>query len=734
MPAHCPRRPMRVRSACRLTLLSSCLLWPALGRAQDGAEEATLPTITVNAAATATEGSGAYVAPAPTTTATGLPLSPRETPQSVSVVTNQQITDQNAQTITDVLDFATGLSASQGNGEARWLYYARGFAIDNMQYDGVPNYSHFYSRDINAQENMAMYDRIEIVRGATGLMEGTGSPAASINLVRKRPLDIPRMTLDAQATSYGSAELTFDATRPLNQDGTVRGRFIANGTAGNGYRDDLDPWDGLLYGVIDADLGPNTTASLGLSYQRERIDGYSWGGLPTQEDGGFFDYDPKTSPSLPWEYSDRTTTIAYLNIDHRLDNGWTLAASGRAGWSEAPMLSSYLFWAPAGNPDCAEGELCRSGGLYNYENDIYALDARASGPVTLFGRSHDLVLGMNGNRDYTHFDSPEAYMIGIPDPLDLGTPDEPGPAPRGYESWADYRQQQYGLYGAGRFSITDALKVVAGARVSWFRNSSAYPSGESEFSADGEWIPYLGALYDIGDYTLYASYTEIFQPISNVDPSGQLLNPVTGKSYEVGVKGEFLDGALNASLALFQSEQTGLAESLPPTACDIGVPSCSTAAGEVRARGVELEVVGAPTPDWNLSFGYTYADPEYTEGDQSGEGYNTAAYPRHLAKLSTTYRLPGAWKALTLGGAVRAQSELVAEGTGWSNGIPYRIDQPAYAVADLMARYQVSEVTSVQLNVDNIFDKTYYSAISDPGYGNFMGQGRTFAIGLSHTF
>lgn len=162
--------------------------------------------------------------------------------------------------------------------------------------------------------------------------------------------------------------------------------------------------------------------------------------------------------------------------------------------------------------------------------------------------------------------------------------------------------------------------------------------------------------------------------------------------------------------------------------------SCANSEGEIRTQGFEVEVTGAITAGWNVVASYTYANSEYTEGERSGDAYNTAYYPRHLGKISTTYQMPGAWNKLTIGGGVRAQSELYNEGISWSDGTPFRIEQPAYAVVDARARYQITDETSLQVNVDNLLDESYYSAIGETGYGNFFGAERNFTLSLSHTF
>jgi outer-membrane receptor for ferric coprogen and ferric-rhodotorulic acid len=190
---------------------------------------------------------------------TKLLLTPRDVPQSVSVVTQQRMQDQQLQTINDVLNNATGITSSQDDSE-RAYYYSRGFLLTNFTYDGIPTSMGDSWNYGDTASDTAIYDRIEIVRGATGLMTGAGSPAASVNMVRKHA-DSKDFTgtLSASYGSWNKQRYVADLSAPLNESGSVRGRVIA------GYQDQ-DSWldryhknTKFLYGTLDADLTDNTT-------------------------------------------------------------------------------------------------------------------------------------------------------------------------------------------------------------------------------------------------------------------------------------------------------------------------------------------------------------------------------------------------------------------------------------------------------------------------------------------
>lgn len=244
-------------------------------------------------------------------------------------------------------------------------------------------------------------------------------------------------------------------------------------------------------------------------------------------------------------------------------------------------------------------------------------------------------------------------------------------------------------------------------------------SSRQAFDKDA-FVPYAGLLYDINEnYTAYVSYTGIFNPQDKQDRNGNWLDPLEGKAYEAGIKGEFLEGRLNASAAVFQINQDNLAQD------DVGylVPGtlnqASRAANGTRSRGFDLEVSGEVSPGWNVAAGWSH----WIARDGDGSPIQTDQ-PRSLVRLFTTYRLPGDWNRLTVGGGVNWQSHVYTIANG-PNG-EERVGQGSYALVNLMARYRFDKRLSAQLNVNNLMDRKYYSQIG------FYSQG-AWAAGRSAT-
>nr|WP_320116666.1 TonB-dependent siderophore receptor [uncultured Desulfuromonas sp.] len=688
-------------------------------------EEAEPMTVTASSVGDTTEGTGSYTTGA-MNTATKMDLSIRETPQSVSVITRQKIEDENYQTIDEALSETTGLYVSR-LGTTRWEYISRGSTIDNIQYDGVSSHIHYYARDVIGDDVMDMYDRIEVVRGATGLTQGAGDPSASINMVRKRPTAEQQTSLSGNASMWGNGRMSFDTSGSFNQSQTIRGRLVASASGGDDCLDESSRENQLYYAVLDADVTEKTLLSLGFSHQKTRHDGYSWGGLATHEDGSFYDLDPEDTSAADWEYLDREENVTYFDLEQALGGDWNIKLSGRYSKAQSDMLASYTWWASS--------VLYKYPHAYEYDHRAKSADLHLSGSFNLFGRKHKLVLGAN-------FDDEELSYVGgsgTAIPIDLETWDpssvsKPDIALGSYS--ATYDQQQYGVYSALQLNPHDRINLTVGLRVSWFDYSTesvmTWGASASDYEENAYILPYYGITCDLTDtLTAYASYTEIFQPQQNYDIDGDLLPPEEGNNKEVGVKFESSENLFNASIAFFETNRDNLATALDGVSyCNPGFSTCYEAAERVRTRGFELDASGELSDGWHISAGYTYSKSEYVEGENKGDHYYTYNIPKHSFKLSTVYDLPGRLHQLSVGAGMKAQSELYKTGDG------YRIEQGGYVIFDAMAKYQLTPRMKLQLNINNLLDKEYYSSLSGTGtsYGPFMGDPRNIVLSFKYQF
>lgn len=683
----------------------------------DGSLELGPTNVTGAGLGETTEGSKSYTTGS-TSTAMRMNLSLRETPQSVSVVTRQQMDDQNMQSLEDVARAATGINTAKDFGTERSRYFSRGFQVNDLQYDGVPtSISESYSMDVTSVNNMAIYDRVEFVRGANGLRQGAGSPSAAINLVRKRPTDTYKFKAEIGAGSWDNYHSQIDVGGPLNEQGTLRGRAVLLYNGGNSFVDRADKENQLFYAIGEADLSESTTVSLGTVLQKDYHGGYDWGGLPTQLNGSFYPLSRSSSFAPSWAHLNKINRTVFADIRHAFNDDWKLTVNTNLSWSNADFLG--LYGNNIGNDQFR---------LYTndtkYDDEQISLDAALNGAFYLLGQRHELVFGANARKD--RFINESRYnnnpsTVGI---LDF-TPSQIVSPTYGYER-IQYRnvRKDKGFYAATRLNPTDDLHVILGSRFSWVDYESA--DYEDRFKENGKVIPYAGVVYDLTDSaSVYASYTEIYQVQNNYDISNKLLDPITGSNYEIGLKNEFYDGLLNTSVAVFQVDQSHMPQAVTGAAriCGPGRTStCYEEGGKVRNRGFEVEASGEILKGWNAVVGYTYSHPEYVGGTRKGTDYASETAPRRLFKLASSYRLPGELSDWRVGGDLYHQSK-VYKG---------RVEQGAYNLVGLNAGYQINQNLSAQLNLNNVFDKKYYAAIYDSNLGNYYGEPRNFAVTLRY--
>ncbi len=699
-------------------------------RGEDAGGDARVlqPVVVRGALNPTTEGTGSYAAQA-SNTSTRLNLSVRETPQSVSVITRQRMDDQGLTTLADVVDNTPGLvmNTSGNRGSDTSPIYARGFQVENYQVDGVNQvYSNYKS--IFQTADMAPYDRVEVIRGANGLMSGVGAPGATLNLIRKRPTREFQARASVETGSWDLYRTEADVSSPLNESGSVRGRLVAAWQKNGSYLERLQERSKTLYGIVEADLGPDTLASLGFLFQNQDATGHSRGGLPMfYADGGRTDWDRSKSAAADWAYSRRHNQTWFASLEHRFENGWKVKGTLE---HSVYRYDEVLGYALGGAPDRATGAGVNLwAGRWAGKPVQNSLDVYATGPFTLLGREHELVVGttVSRTRDET---SPYSlwWFTGWSSAIDnIYTWDGRTPGAPDNPALGDTvnRENLTSAYATARFKPTDRLSLIIGGRVTNWENikDTHYYDGSAADHLDrhesDKLTPYAGIVYDLSDeWSVYASYTDIFKPQNNQDPGGNYLDPLLGRSYEVGAKGELLDGGLNVSAALFRVQQDNFAVAIPDVKAPDGSQAYEAVSG-ATTRGIDLEASGEVLPNWQVSASFTRA----LSKDRKGATLTTEV-PQNTAKLFTSYRWPGIGHGLTVGGGVRWQSRAYTKSSGQD------VEQDAYAVVDLMARYQNSRDISARLNVYNVFDKYYHP---DPG-STYYGAPRAFRLGLDMRF
>uniref|UniRef100_UPI003CFFC3D9 TonB-dependent siderophore receptor n=1 Tax=Alcaligenes faecalis TaxID=511 RepID=UPI003CFFC3D9 len=665
-------------------------------------EVSTLSSIKVRAQNEKSEGTGSYQQQA-VPQVLKLPMTLQELPQSATVITRQRIEDQGLDTLGQVMEQSPGVSRRQygDDGAGYTSFQARGFNITNYVIDGVPTTAAALQGygGVSVMDT-AIYDNVAIVRGATGLLSGAGEPSASIMMQRKRPTAEFQGQVSAGVGSWDRYRGMADISGPLNDSGSVRGRLVAAYDQSRSWKDGYKGKRDVFYGVIEADLGARTVARLGLEHMDNRYDGSSMHAFSVSDtDGNLVEWDRSDSATAAWAYSKQRRTMAFVQLEHEFNDDWSIQMAMGRSWLNNEQL--YGVAAPEPTP---QGRGSMTAGFNEKTPTQDTADITIKGRFQAWGQGHDIMLGANYYELSRHDMAYARQRIPIAQIKDF---DRNLPRPDLKITGPDnQRARQWGAYAATRLRLTDNLALIAGGRVTnWKDHSNTTLRKEN-----GVFTPYAGLVYDWNEqWATYASYTQIFNPQSSQDRDGNYLDPEKGNNYELGVKYLFPGEAASASLAVFQTRKDNLAvvdgKELTPSGSQAYI-----AASNTRSEGIEFEINGELAPGWQMGAGYTH----YRFRGADGEKIKTDI-PADQVKLFTTYRLPGAWHKLTVGGSVQWQSKIF---DNQLTGVARETNtQKAYAVVDLMARYAITPRADLTVNFNNIFDKTYRLAYSSHTYG-----------------
>lgn len=687
----------------------------------------------------ASEETGRYTV-SQTSTSTQLAMPLRETPQSISVMTHQRIEDQTLNNVESVLREAPGI-AIQNIGTDRYSIYSRGYNIDSFQLDGLTTFSDIVSQNVpQGLSDMAIYDRVEVLRGAPGLLAGAGDPSGVVNLIRKKPTDYFKAHIDVGLGSWNQYRTEVDISGPLTENGQVRGRMVTAHQQGDSYIKYMQTEKQVVYGILDIDITDFTLLTIGADYQRNNPKGSTGSGLPLfYNSGEQIEYSRSKNAGARWNTNKIEASNSFLNLQQQLNDRWTLHMAVNHMEGKRSGESADASW---GYPDKATGDGVKFyGGISSARQRQTSYDVHTQGTFDLLGREHEFVLGYNAS-SYNNFHEPiDTDIEGRPVNLNDWNNYTEKPAILGGKIFDyDLAVREKGVYSVLRLKPTDRLAVIIGARSSNYKYRLSRIYTDPAFARfdsvqkvkDKNTItPYAGVVYELNDlHSLYASFTSIYKPQTYRERSGAFLAPREGENYELGIKSELFSGQLNTSFAIYQVKQNNLA------VVDQGVlvagadkEKAYKAVKGAKTKGFDLELNGELAPNWNLAFSYTYGKTQ----DAKGERIKTLM-PEHIAKLWTTYRLSGDWHKLTVGAGVNWQSEIHFTATPWDLGKTVKAKQGSYALVNAMARYDVTPRLQLTANINNLFDKKYLSSLDETFYTGFYGAPRNYMLNLRYSF
>lgn len=656
--------------------------------------------------------------------ATNLDLDIKETPQSISVITKEQMADFGAASLDDALRLATGIQVEQTSTN-QTQYLARGFEIKNTQIDGVglPN---GWGVVTNAMDAFG-FDKLEVIRGANGLLTGVGNAAGTINYVRKRPTNEAQGQFGVTIGSEGRRRVQADYSTPFTEDGTWAGRVVVAREESDSYLRDFESDRTYLYGVIDGQVGENGTLAFGYSWQKANTTGNMWGALSfIDNDGNQLEWDRSASTTQDWTYWNSTTHTGFVEYTHRISDNWQAKASYnyRVYDHDAKLFMGYSFGL-----DAATGT-----GLYGwaynspYETKAHLGDVTVNGRFDLFGQEQEAMFGISTARSegtdwyYPTDTRPTTPQFGaLPGfPYAGNAIPEPVWGPR--EVYTTLNQRLTRVFGATRIAFTDRFKSVLGFNWAEYQRDSVDNAGATSDITDRNLAPYAGVTFDFSDrFTGYANYSYIYQPQDAVDYDRVYIEPSKGTNYEVGVKAEWLDARLLTTLAWFSAKQDALATYVGTRFME-GYAYGYSRPVDIDSQGFEFEATGRLSDNTNLLFGYTQLSMDGEDGS------NTYSWvPRRTANLLLSTRLSSN-PALSFGIGGRWQSR-ISNFESYVESAPVR--QGGYTLLNAFAAWDITPDVTLRANVSNISDKKYIQSLYSVSY---YGPPRGYALSLDWRF
>jgi iron complex outermembrane receptor protein len=624
-----------------------------------------------------------------------------ETPQSVSVITTDQIRNQKAVSLSEALTYTPGIS-TQSQNFSRMVddLMVRGFNAagpsGNFLRDGMKSQAAVYDL---AQEPYG-FERLEVLRGASSMLYGQLAPGGAINAISKRPTETPLHEVNVEYGSYDRKQVSADFGGPLNADGTLLYRLT-------GLLRDADNWvdetpDDKIYVAPALTWKPDEATQLTLlaSYQHVNtrfmtplfLQDVSTGRIPRDRFLGEPDFD---------RYKGDSYALGYI-FDHEFDNGLKLHHQAR-------YLASDVDWdymlaaAPV-----AAGKLARIASK-RFENSFgFTTDTSFEKTFEAVGAEHTVLAGFDTYRrgyDTHRYRGAAPALLDIDNPVYSGAPNINYRVDRGSDTASD----QYGFYLQDQIKIQDKWVLLLGGRYDWSDSTTkSYQNGSLTEQSDDAFTGRAGLVYlfDNG-IAPYISVSQSFSPQAGLDyRTNTALKPNEGLQYEAGVRYQPVGTDLLLSAAVYDLTQTNLVT--------YDSNGFSYQLGKVRSRGFELEA-RAQIDDLGIVGAYTYTDARIVESANPLEvGQQQTLVPRNTLSLWADYKLDTLGiSGLTIGGGLRY--------VGKTNLIDNKQDVPNYLLADAMVKYDFAAIdhkyegTSFTLNARNLFDKKYYTCVSSDG-------------------
>ena len=670
--------------------------------------------------------------------ATRVPTPLHEIPQSISIISPEQIRQQNAADLGDAMRRATGIIIRRTNSHKE-NFYARGFQIHSVLVDGGAALSRSPEPfAMTGTPDLSEFDHIEVLRGSDALFSGNANPAGTVSLVRKRPLARYQAAVKASVGSWESGRFELDLTGPIARHGDLRGRLGAVYSRNDYFYDTSKAEHKQVFGAIEYGATPDITLTAGGSYQWD--DAVPWFvGLPNYADGKDRRLPRNTALTFDWSFIRTQNREAYVQYRQQLRNNWSIKVNA-AEWRSKVNYAYGWFSSFISAETQTLGPFLAFYSSRPIDQTQSTADLTLTGELGWFGMREEVAIGADVSRFKTRGTVALKFPIGpsLVDVRDFDQSNYPDPrsdSPRTAGSDFAYGVEQYGAFASIRVHMNDAWSATAGARVASDDLAVRQTNGDAlEYGSSRVVTPFLGLMYRINEhYSWYASYAKAYltnQPAER--HAGGLIGPADGITAETGVKGVWRDGTIHGALALYRIKQTDLPLLDLEAPYDPSRPDCCALSETARSYGAELEVNGEPQAGWLIGAGYAYnhnEPPSYVT--------SALASPRHLAKVWTSLQLRGALARWNVGGNLEAQTDTTTRGLYvicGNNCVNHKLVQNGYAVVDLRTAFQLNPGWEISLSINNLFDKHYYESVGPFLWSSWYGPPRNFMLSLEGAF
>lgn len=652
------------------------------------------------------------------------PVALKDIPQSVSVLTQQRMQDSNMLTMTDAMRQINGIRVLPGS-TAHSNFYSRGYQM-TTSIDNTPGAAGTLN---NASFDLSMYDRIEVLRGSSGLLQGGGSPGGVVNQVTKKPGMDFSVNGAATVGSFNNYRADIDLSTPLNASKTLRFRTADLFQDNDYFYKYAHSRKWQAYGALEWDITPSTTFVVSHAAQQQDITAPYYG-LPVTTEKTLWYGGRSANPSQKWGYSNYMTQQTIASLSQKLWGDWKLTARG----TFYDQSYNTLYNEPWTQIDAQTGTMqYQDAGIVAMRgtNSARSADIYANGSFRFLNRTHYALFGFN----YNSYNQVTRYgnilSDNIYNDVNINNTNSVPRPPAGSISYQDDpdgygtrdNATQWGFYGQLRLEVIKHLSLILGGRVSRFSERMRYispgptSSWKPEANIHGELTPYLGTVYQIThNISWYASYSSIFTPsVGNMSYHGGGLKPQRGNQVETGFKAEYFNGRLNLSSALFRMENVNQPVQDPEHS------QFYITTGPIRRQGWEAQIDGTILPNLDISIGYTYLDTKVS--DSKTRDFGGVFSPHHMFKSWVHYTVPkGRLHGLNIGVGLDANSSL-------RGSYPTTV-QGGYMTLDGMIGYHITPHLKIQLNGTNLTNRYYYERASGVWQFNFPAAPRSFMATL----